>query len=200
MKGWYVGYNFQYPIHTEPAESPDVEMALKYPTLAWIHPYNLKVLKEEPEIVKGKPVGVALIPEELREEGELIVITSNRLTEMFHSGSMTRNLPSLVQLIPEPFVYVPFKLAEKLGIKSGDLVEIATARGIIRLKAYVTHGQAYLTVNGRELPVVNIIWSFSFQGRNPGPQGNFIVPDVGDVETTIQESKAWIGVIRKPKR
>jgi formate dehydrogenase major subunit len=199
MKGWYAGYNFQYPIHTEPAESPDVEMALKYPTLAWISPYNLKVLKEEPEVVRGKPVGLALTPEDLKEEGELVVITSNRLTEMFHGGSMTRNLLSLAQLVPEPFVYVPFKLAEKLGIKSGDLVEIVTARGKIRLKAYVTHGMAYFTINGRELPEISVVWSWSFQGRNPGPQGNFIIPDVGDVETTIQESKAWIGVIRKPK-
>ncbi|MEM0218231.1 MAG: hypothetical protein QW425_01725, partial [Desulfurococcaceae archaeon] len=34
MKGWYVGYNFQWPIHTEPVETPVVEMALRYPTLA----------------------------------------------------------------------------------------------------------------------------------------------------------------------
>lgn len=200
MKGWYVGYNFQYPIHTEPVESPDVELALKYPTLAWINPHNLKVLKEEPSIVAGKPVGVALTPEDLKgEDGVLVVITSNRLTETFHSGAMTRNLPALAQLVPEPYVYVPVKLAERLGVKSGDLVEIVTARGMIRLKAYITYGEAYLNVNGKELPVVNFIWSFSFQGRVTGPQANFINPDVGDVVTTIQESKAWIGVIRKAR-
>jgi len=145
-------------------------------------------------------VGVALTPEDLKgEDGVLVAITSNRLTEMFHSGALTRNLPSLAQLVPEPYVYVPVPLAEKLGIKPGDLVEIFTARGMIRLKAFVTHGEAYLKVNGRELPVVNVIWAFSFQGRVTGPQANFINPDVGDVVTTIQESKAWIGVIRRPK-
>jgi formate dehydrogenase major subunit len=200
MKGWYAGYNFQYPIHTEPVESPDLELALKYPTLAWLNPHNVRVLKEEPGVVAGKPVGVALTPEDLKgEDGVLVAITSNRLTEMFHSGALTRNLPSLAQLVPEPYVYVPVPLAEKLGIKPGDLVEIFTARGMIRLKAFVTHGEAYLKVNGRELPVVNVIWAFSFQGRVTGPQGNFINPDVGDVVTTIQESKAWIGVIRRPK-
>jgi len=200
MKGWYAGYNFQYPIHTEPVESPDLELALKYPTLAWLNPHNVRVLKEEPGVVAGKPVGVALTPEDLKgEDGVLVAITSNRLTEMFHSGSLTRNLPSLAQLVPEPYVYVPVPLAEKLGIKPGDLVEIFTARGMVRLKAFVTHGEAYLKVNGRELPVVNVIWAFSFQGRVTGPQANFINPDVGDVVTTIQESKAWIGVIRRPK-
>lgn len=200
MKGWYVGYNFQYPIHTEPTESPDLEMALKYPTMAWINPHNLKVLKEEPGITAGKPVGLAFTPEDLKgEEGIPVVITSNRLTETFHSGSMTRNLPSLAQLVPEPFIYIPVKLAEKLGIRAGDSVEIATARGTIRLKAFITHGEAYHTVNNKEMPVVNVIWAFSFQGRVTGTQSNFMNPDVGDVVTTIQESKAWIGYIRKPK-
>ncbi|MGC9107425.1 MAG: molybdopterin dinucleotide binding domain-containing protein, partial [Infirmifilum sp.] len=198
LKGWYAGYSFTWPIHTEPAESPDVEMALMYPTLAFLNPYNLQVLNEQPDIVKGKPVGLALTPDDLSNlPGELVVITTNRLTEHWHSGSMTRRTPLLAELDPEPFVYVPEKLALKLGVKSGDLVEILTARGSIKMKAFVTKGEAYLTVNGRELPQINVIWAFSFLGYVTGPQGNFISPDVGDVVSTIQESKAWIGKIRK---
>lgn len=197
MKGWYVGYNFEYPIHTEPVESPDPELAAKYPTIAFLNAHNVKVLREQPDVVAGKPVGVAMVPKELNEAGELVVVTSNRLTEVFHSGAMTRNVPLLAQLVPEPFVYIPERLAARLGIRPGDLVEIATARGSIRLKAYVTKGEAYLNVNGRELPVVNVIWAFSFEGAVTGPQANFINPDVGDVVTTIQESKAWIGYLRR---
>ncbi len=197
MKGWYAGYNFSYPIHTEPAESPDPELAIKYPTIAWVSPYNLMVLKEQPDVTAGKPVGLALVPSELKERGELVVLTTNRLTEMFHSGTMTRNLPLLSQLVPEPFAYIPEPLAAKLGIKPGDYVEIATARGTIRLKAFVTKGEAIVKVNNRDLPVVNLIWAFSFQGRTTGPQANFLNPDVGDVITTIQESKAWIGFVRR---
>jgi formate dehydrogenase major subunit len=198
LGGWYKGYSFTWPIHTEPAESPDVEMALTYPTLAWLHSYNLQVLNESPDIVKGKPVGVALEPSMLKDlPGELVVITTNRLTEHWHSGSMTRRASMLAELDPEPFVYVPEKLADKLGIKPGDLVEILTARGSVKMKAYVTKGEAYLTVNGKELPQINVIWAFSFLGYVTGPQGNFISPDVGDVITTIQETKAWIGKIRK---
>ena len=198
MKGWYAGYNFQYPIHTEPAESPDPELAIKYPSLAWINPYNVMVLKEQPSVVAGKAVGLALVPDELKgESGELVVLTTNRLTEIFHSGAMTRNLPLLSQLVPEPFAYIPEKLASKLGIRPGEYVEIATARGTIRLRAYVTKGEAYLRVNNKDLPVVNLIWSFSFQGRVTGPHSNFLNPDVGDVVTTIQESKAWIGFVRR---
>ncbi|MDM7275467.1 MAG: molybdopterin-dependent oxidoreductase [Thermoprotei archaeon] len=198
MGRWYAGYNFQYPIHTEPAESPDLELAIKYPTMAWLHPHNLKVLKEEPGIVAGKPVGLALVPGELKVEGgELVVLTSNRLTETWHGGSMSRNLPLLVQLVPEPFAYVPEKLAAKLGIKPGDYVEIVTARGSVKMRAYTTKGMAYLKVAGKDIPVVNVLWSFNFQGRVIGPSGNFISPDVGDVDTTIQETKVWLGYIRR---
>ncbi|ABL78805.1 formate dehydrogenase subunit alpha [Thermofilum pendens] len=198
LKGWYPGYSFTWPIHTEPVESPDLEMAIRYPTLAWLNSYNLQVLNEQPDIVRGKPVGVALTPQDLSSiPGELVVITTNRLTEHWHSGSMTRRTPLLAELDPEPFVYVPRELARKLGVNSGDYVEIITARGSIKMRAYVTEGEAYLTVNGRQLPHVNVVWAFSFLGYVTGPQGNFISPDVGDVVTTIQETKAWIGKIRK---
>ena len=198
---WYPGYNFQYPIHTEPVESPDMELQFQYPTVAWLHPHNLKVLYEEPDIVKGKPVGVAFDLKALEGvEGELVVLTTHRLTETFHSGAMTRNVPLLVELIPEPFAQVPRKLAEKLGIKSGDLVEIETARGILRMKAFVTSGMAYLNVNGKEVPEVSLHWSFSFRGLRTGPEANYLTPDVVDVKTTIQETKAFIGKIRRARR
>lgn len=171
---------------------------MRYPSLAWLNPYNLQVLQDQPDIVKGKNVGVALTPDDLKDiPGELVVMTSNRLTEHFHGGSMSRNVPYLAELAPEPFVYLPRALAERLGVKSGDYVDVITLRGGLRMKAYVTDGEAYLTVNGKELPVVNVIWAFSFEGYVTGPQGNFLNSDVGDVVTTIQESKAWIGKIRK---
>jgi formate dehydrogenase major subunit len=61
----------------------------------------------------------------------------------------------------------------------------------------VTKGEAVVRVNNRDLPVVNLIWAFSFQGRTTGPQANFLNPDVGDAVTTIRESKAWIGFARR---
>ena len=207
MGGWYKGYNFQWPIHTEPVESPLVEMALKYPTLAWTNPYNLDVLTNKPAAVKDFPVGVALEPKQLEDllkqwgvsDAVIVAMTSNRLTETWHTGAMSRNVPYLAQLVPAPFVYVPRALAQKLGIQSGDYVELWTARGMLKMVAYVTDGEAYLNVNGNSVPVVNVQWSFSFMGDVTGPQGNFLTPDVGDVVTTIQESKAWLGAIRKAR-
>jgi formate dehydrogenase major subunit len=91
-------------------------------------------------ITAGKPVGLALVPSELKERGELVVLTTNRLTEMFHSGAMTRNLPLLSQLVLELFAYIPEPLASKLGIKPGDYVEIATARGDYKAEGLCDQG------------------------------------------------------------
>lgn len=199
MKGWYVGYNFQWPIHTEPVETPMVEMALRYPTLAWIHSYNLDVLYERPDVTRGKPVGVALEPKELPGEGEVVVMTSNRLTEHMHSGAMTRNSPGLAQLVPEPFAIIPADLAAKINVSSGDYVEITTARGSVRLKAVASRAQMTTKIGGVEVPVVNVVWAWGFKGLVTGPQSNLLVPDVVDVVTTIQESKVWMAKIRKAR-
>ncbi|CCC81843.1 molybdopterin-dependent oxidoreductase [Thermoproteus tenax] len=204
MGGWYKGYTFQWPIHAEPVESPVTDMAISYPTLAWLNPYNLMVLNNQPDVVSRGMTGVALDPKELQAElqglgitGITVALTSNRLTEHWHSGSMTRNIPDLVELVPRPFAIVSKSLAQQLGINSGDYVEIWTARGGIKLRAFVTDGEAYVSVNGQTVPVVNVVWSWSFQGTDTGASANFLVPDVGDVITTIQESKAWLGMIRK---
>lgn len=196
-KRWYHGYDFRWPIHAEPAESPDVELAIKYPSIAWIHSHNLLVLEDKPDVVRGKNTGVALVPDEVPGEGELVVMTSHRLTEHHHSGALTRNLPWLAQLVPEPFVIIPKALADKIGVKSGDYVQLITLRGSVKMRAWVREAQAYLDVMGKKLPVVNVVWAFSFQGGVTGPQGNLLPPDAGDVVTTIQESKAWIGRVRK---
>ena len=195
---WYPGYNFQWPIHTEPVEGPDIELQLEYPTIAWLHPHNLKVLFEEPDIVRGKPVGVAHDPKDLEDvPGELVVVTSHRLTEHFHSGAMTRNVPYLAELVPEPYAQIPEPLAQKLGIKSGDHITIETARGTIKMRALVSRAERHVSVGGRELPVVSLVWSFGFAGAVTGPAANLLSPDLIDPITSIQESKAWLGKVRK---
>ncbi|MEM0471333.1 MAG: molybdopterin-dependent oxidoreductase [Sulfolobales archaeon] len=197
--GWYAGYDFRWPIHTEPAESPNTEFAVKYPSIAWINRYNLDMILGRVDL--GIGVGdLSTIPVELAAtEGELVIITSNRLTEHFHSGSMSRNLPLLRELVPEPFITIPKDAAEKLGISSGDLVELITIRGSIRLKAYVanTGQQSCWRYDEDCIPIVSITWFSGFAGAVQGPVGNILSPDAIDVVTSIQESKGWLGKLRR---
>lgn len=196
--GWYSGYDFRWPIHAEPAEPPHRELATKYPSIAWINKYNLDMMlgRVDLDVSFGE---LSTLPEELgAAEGELVIVTSNRLTEHFHSGSMSRNLPFLRELVPEPFVTIPKEAAERLGISPGDLVEIVTARGSIRLRAYISSTEPGCWRHGEScVPIVSITWSFGFTGAAQGPIGNVLSPDAIDVITSIQESKGWLGKLRR---
>ncbi len=180
------------------AESPNEELAILYPTLAWINKYNLDILIGSIDIGRKAERLYAIAKEIENIEGELAIITSNRVTEHFHSDSMSRNIPYLAELMPEPFATISKSLAERIGVSSGEYIEIHTARGILRLKAYVSHIEGgYIDIGGKYIPIVSITWFSGFAGARRGPISNIIAPDVLDVITLIQESKEWIGKVRR---
>jgi formate dehydrogenase major subunit len=184
-----------YPLYFEPAESPSVELWLSYPPFAWRHPANYKVIMVE-ELAKE----MNLEPKDLEapEDAVPVVVTTNRLVEHFHTGIMTRNSPHLGTLLPEPFVEIPRELAEKLGISSGDVVEIGNRRGRLYLRAVVTERAPKLSIAGREVFVINIPWSWGFSGLSASTSvANIIVGDYVDTTTTMQESKTFIAYLRK---
>jgi formate dehydrogenase major subunit len=120
-----------------------------------------------------------------------IFATSYRLTEHWHTGAMSRNLPRLYQLQPEPFVEMSEELAASKGIANGDLVTVSSARGSIDLKACVTKRFKPYQCNGKTVHQVGIIWHWGYMGLNTGPSGNILTPFIGDANTRIQESKCF---------
>ncbi|NJF25566.1 formate dehydrogenase subunit alpha [Thermococcus sp. Bubb.Bath] len=66
-----------------------------------------------------------------------LVLTTVRLIGHYNTGEMTLRSPPLVKLMGEPRALISREDAERLGIKSGDLVEIETRRGKIRMRAEV---------------------------------------------------------------
>ncbi|WP_207456517.1 molybdopterin oxidoreductase family protein [Herbiconiux sp. SYSU D00978] len=92
---------------------------------------------------------VAVIPR-LREPGaqrggELTLVTG-RLLEHYQSGAQTRRVPELVTARPEAALQIHPATASRLGIASGDLVEITSPRGVTRARAEVTSGIRHDTV------------------------------------------------------
>ncbi|MBI1801398.1 MAG: molybdopterin-dependent oxidoreductase, partial [Chloroflexi bacterium] len=67
-----------------------------------------------------------------------IVISTYRLTEHHLSGTMSRWLPWLAELMPELFCEISPELATEKGIKNADYVLISTKRGEIEARALVT--------------------------------------------------------------
>lgn len=121
-----------------------------------------------------------------------IVISTYRLTEHHLSGVMSRNLPWLAALMPELFLEISPELAAEKSIETGDTVEIRTARGTIQARALVTNRFQPYQMGDKLVHQVGIPWHWGFQGVATGDIVNLLTPNVGDANTTIQESKAFL--------
>lgn len=194
-------FSLDYPMHYEPAETPDVDLATDYPSIAWRKPDNRLFIMPPshfPELAREVALTIDELRREMPADAMPVIITTNRLEEHWHTGALSRNIPLLAEAVPEPFAEIPEELARKLGIKSGDIVEVGTVRAKIYLRAYVTKRMPKLIINDKPHYVINIPWHWGFAGMHNSPaSANLLTPDVGDVKTMIQESKVMIGWVKK---
>ncbi len=77
-------------------------------------------------------------PAELPSEEYPFTLTTGRIMFHYHTGTMTRNSPTLEQEVHEPFMEMNTVDALKLGIRDGEKVRVSSRRGEIELKALVT--------------------------------------------------------------
>jgi formate dehydrogenase major subunit len=125
------------------------------------------------------------------------VITTYRLTEHHLSGTMTRWLPWLAELMPDLFVELPPELAEEKGIKNGDFVTVTTERGATEARALVTRRLRPFTIDGKRVYQIGMPWHWGYMGIATGDVTNNISSFVGDPNVTIHEGKAFTADIRK---
>ena len=92
---------------------------------------------------------------------------------------------------------MPKKLAEKLGIKSGDEVIVRSIRAQIKEKAMVTDRIKPLIIGGVEVFVTWQPYNWGFKGLSTGPSGNYITIDALDPNAQSQEFKACLIDIKK---
>ncbi len=128
--------------------------------------------------------------------------TTYRVTEHWQAGQMTRNHPWLNELQPQPFAEIGEELADDIGVKSGDRVNVITARGSIEVVAVVTKRFQRMTIGDREIDHVGVPWHWGYMGLSKGlspngSSGNILTPHVGDANTTIPEYKTFLCRIEK---
>ena len=66
-----------------------------------------------------------------------LTLSTGRLLEQFHTGTLTRKTPGL-DLLGAPKVMISVYDAEQLGINNGDKISLITRRGEIEIDAFVT--------------------------------------------------------------
>ena len=169
-----------FPEHYEPVESPV------------IHP--MSSVQVNPAIKLWNTEGVDMIGTASEFP---IVATTYRVSEHWQAGAMTRNLPWLVEMIPDAFVELSQDLARRKSIKTGDQVVVRSARGQIQAYALVTERFEPFQVNGTLVDQIGIPWHFGYEGLAVGDSANVLTPHVGDANTMIPEFKAFLVDIQK---
>jgi formate dehydrogenase major subunit len=85
---------------------------------------------------RGRIVPAEIVPpDELPDADYPMVLTTGRMLEHWHTGSMTRRASILDQLEPEAVACLNWKDLEKMGIEPGHTIQVTTRRGEVSLKA-----------------------------------------------------------------
>ncbi len=126
-----------------------------------------------------------------------IVATTYRVVEHWQAGAMTRNLPWLVEMMPEPFVEISEELAAEKGIANGSKVTVESMRGKVTMVAVVTKRFKPFQLNGKKVHQVGLLWHWGYTGLSTGDSANLLTPHVGDANTMIPEYKAFLVDVRK---
>lgn len=123
--------------------------------------------------------------------------TTYRVSEHWQAGAMTRNLPWLVELVPDMFIEISENLANEKGLENGDMVTISSKRGKIEARTLITKRIKPLRIQGRMVEQVGMPWHFGFNGLATGGTANTLTAAVGCANTSIPEFKAFLCDIEK---
>jgi formate dehydrogenase major subunit len=126
------------------------------------------------------------------------VCTTYRVTEHWQTGVLTRWLPWLIEAEPQMFCEMSNELAKLRGIKNGDRVIVETSRGKLEAVAIVTSRFKPFNIAGQTVHQIGIPWHFGWlHPRDGGESANLLTPTVGDPNTMIPESKAFMANVSK---
>jgi len=78
------------------------------------------------------------VPAEETDSEYPVILTTGRMLEHFHTGTMSRNSRILHETVPEAFVEISPDDAVKFGIEDDETVTVSTRRGAIDIKARIT--------------------------------------------------------------
>lgn len=130
--------------------------------------------------------------------------TTYRVTEHWQTGVLSRHIPWLLEMQPQLFVEMSKELAELKEIKNGDELIVSSARGKVLAIAIVTDRFKPFKIMGSTVHQVGLPWHFGWQYPEDGSGGdsaNLLTPTIGDANTMIPETKAFmVNVEKAPKK
>ena len=115
------------------------------------------------------------------------VFTTYRLTEHHTAGGMSRTLPYLTELQPEPFCEVSPRLAAERGLEHLGWATIVTARTAIEARVLVTDRLRSLRLGDRVVEQIGLPYHWGPNGLVPGDSPNDLVNVTMDPNVYIQD-------------
>jgi formate dehydrogenase major subunit len=88
-------------------------------------------------------------------------------------------------------------LAAERGIVNGEWVIVESARGAIEAVALVTPRFQPFIIHGETIHEIGLPYHWGFTGLVTGGSANALTPPVGDANTMIPETKAFLCNLRK---
>lgn len=128
------------------------------------------------------------------------VATTYRVSEHWQTGVMTRHCSWQLEMQPQNFVEMSVELAKDLGIQNGETVVVVSARGEVKAVAVVTNRFKPFRIADSTVHQVGLPWHFGWQYPEDGSgydSSNLLTPTVGDANTMIPETKAFMVNVKK---
>ncbi len=128
------------------------------------------------------------------------VATTYRVSEHWQTGVMSRHTPWLLEMIPQQFLEMSKELAAEKGVRGGDRVVVTSGRGRITAVAIVTERFRPFKIGGQTVHQVGMPWCFGWEyphDPKAGDSANLLTPTIGDANTMIPETKAFMVNVEK---
>ena len=147
--------------------------------------------------VSSSPIATVVSTKIGKVEEFPYILSTYRVVDHFCSGGITRNIPWLNENSPEPFVEMSKNLGQKIGVKEGDMVEVSSARGKIKVRALVTDRIQSYKINGKDTETVGMPYHWGFASLSPGASANDLTIAALDGVSSIPEYKVCLCNVRR---
>ncbi len=119
--------------------------------------------------------------DELPDDDYPLILVTGRELEHWHTGVMTRRSAALDAIRPDARISLHPEDADRLGVKSGERVDVRSRRGEIRIEAWVDEttqpGAVFIPFHYRE-SAANVLTTDKLDPDGKIPEFKFCAVDV----------------------